>query len=239
VEEKGDPVDKKPLIAVTGPDSRFPVAWWAAALAIHWCGGRALRLTPGNFHQHKKELLEGVVIGGGSDIDPGLYGGADDGISQLDPQRDAFEIEIIKHALHTNLPILGICRGAQLINVVLGGTLFRDIRTLRKQTSNRRTPLPRKTAILEQDCMLYKLHGRRRVRINSLHHQAIEKTGAHLKVVARDLDDFVQAIESTEHRFLLGTQWHPEYLWWMRLHRRVFQELVDEASRCRSERLYA
>ena len=231
-------MDRRPLIAVTGSNSRFPIAWWATALAILWCGGRALRLTPVNFRQHKKDQLEGIVIGGGSDIDPGLYGGNDDGTSQLDPQRDAFEIEIIEHALDTNLPILGICRGAQLINVVLGGSLYGDIRSLRTKTSNRRTPLPRKTAILETGSTLFDLTRQQRLRINSLHHQAIRQLGRHLKVIARDLDNFVQAIESTEHRFLLGTQWHPEYLSYMKAHRGTFRRLVDEACRARSERLY-
>lgn len=195
-------------------------------------------MTPGNFHQHKKDRFDGIIIGGGSDIDPGLYGGDDDGASQLDPQRDAFEIEIIEHALQTNLPILGICRGAQLINVVLGGSLYSDIRDLRSRTSNRRTPFPRKTASLEADSILTTLTNRQQLRINSLHHQAIEKTGRHLRVIARDLDDFVQAVESTEHRFLLGTQWHPEYLSYMKAHRMIFRHLVEEARHCRSERLY-
>ena len=195
-------------------------------------------MTPDNFHRHKKDKLDGIVIGGGSDIDPGLYGGVDDGASRLDPQRDAFEIEIIEHALNTNLPILGIYRGAQLINVVLGGSLYSDIRILRSKTSNRRTPLPRKTASLETDNILFKLTKRRQLRINSLHHQAIEKIGKHLKIIARDLDDFVQAVESTEHRFLLGTQWHPEYLSYMKSHRVIFQHLVEQACLSRSERLY-
>jgi len=229
---------RRPVIAVTGPDSRYPVAWWATRLAIAISGGKAVRLTHRNFRLHQKEVFDGIIIGGGNDIDPGLYLGEDNGLSQLDPDRDAFEVEMIEHALQTHLPILGICRGAQLINVVLGGNLHTDIRGARHLTSNRRTPLPRKTARLCGENKLFQILGSKRVRINSLHQQAIDKLGEGLCISARDLDDFVQAIESTQHRFLIGTQWHPEYLSYLGKQRKLFRALVEEAQKSTPEILY-
>lgn len=227
----------RPVIAITGPDGRYPIAWWAARLAVFIAGGTAVRLTPSNFRDHEKERFKAVIIGGGSDIDAELYGGENTGRSRIDPERDLFEIEMIRHALDTRLPILGICRGAQLINVVLGGSLFPDVRPLRKHTSNRRTPFPRKTAVGESSGVLLDAIDCDQWRINSLHHQAIDRLGEGLRVAARDLDSFVQAIESASHPWLLGVQWHPEYLIYIKRQRRIFGHLVRRARECAAEPL--
>lgn len=227
----------RPEIAVTGPDGRLAFAWWATRLAVFLSGGRAVRLTPSNFREHQKERFRAVIIGGGNDIDAEMYGGENTGRSRIDAERDRFETEMIRHALATHLPILGICRGAQLINVVLGGSLYSDIRPMREQTSNRRTPLPRKTALSESDGILRKAIGSERWRINSLHSQAIERLGEGLRVVARDLDSFVQAVESTRHRWLVGVQWHPEYLIYLGGQRRIFRDLVARACESAPESL--
>jgi len=124
----------RPEIAVTGPDGRFAFAWWATRLAVFLSGGRAVRLTPSNFREHQKERFRAVIIGGGNDIDAEMYGGENTERSPIDAERDRFETEMIRHALATHLPILGICREAQLINVVLGGSLFADIRSMRRLT---------------------------------------------------------------------------------------------------------
>ncbi len=217
----------RPLIGVTGPDGGLAFAWWASCLAIWLAGGRALRLTPSRYQQHSHDRLQGLIIGGGDDIDPSLYGGHDDGRASIDPERDRFEIEMIEHALHTRLPLLGICRGAQLINVVLGGSLHGDIRGLRRQTSNFRTPLPRKTALSARRGVLCQVLRRERWPINSLHHQAIDRLGQGLVVAARDLDNFVQAVECEQGRLILGVQWHPEYLSYLGVQRRLFRYLID------------
>ncbi|MDX1267875.1 MAG: gamma-glutamyl-gamma-aminobutyrate hydrolase family protein, partial [Oceanisphaera sp.] len=160
------------------------------------------------------------------------------GRAPADPKRDAFEIELIRHALDTQLPLLGICRGAQLINVVLGGSLHSDIRPLRHRTSNRRTPLPRKTAIGCGQGRLHDIISQQRWRINSLHHQAVDRLGKGLTVAARDLDGFVQAIEYQGQHYVLGVQWHPEYLPYLGRQRAIFRTLVGLARAARPERLY-
>lgn len=227
-----------PLIGVTGPAGQPALAWWATRLSLWLAGARAHRLTADNYRERRDEPLQGIIIGGGDDIDPGLYGGADTGRAPIDPARDRFEIAMIEEALSTQLPILGICRGAQLINVVLGGSLHRDIRTMRRRTSNRRTPLPRKTAVSTGEGRLPAILERERWRINSLHHQAIDRLGSGLVVTARDLDDFVQAVESTDHRLVMGVQWHPEYLPYIGHQRRLFRYLAERAAASRPETLH-
>ncbi len=148
----------------------------------------------------------------------------------MNPERDRFEIAVLETALPADLPVLGICRGAQLVNVVLGGSLVPDLRPLRRRTSNRRTPLARKTLLVEPDSAMEAILGARRLRINSLHHQAIDRLGAGLVVSGRDLDGFVQAVESPGRRFLKGVQWHPEYLPTREPHLNLFRALVDAAS---------
>lgn len=217
----------RPLIGVTGPDTWFPTAWWFIHLAIWRCGGQAVRLTPARPEPSRD--LDGIVISGGDDIDPSLYLGTDDGTAPRDTPRDRFEVAMIDEALQAELPMLGICRGAQLINVVLGGSLHADIRHLRRITSNRRTPFPNKTLELERDSRLHELMGCERARINSLHHQAVERLGDDMRVCGRDRDGIVQAIEHRDDRFLFGVQWHPEYLPQKREALLLFRALCEAA----------
>lgn len=217
----------RPVIGVTGPDTRFPTAWWFIRWAIWRSGGRPLRLTPRG--PEPSAPLDGMVISGGDDIDPSLYLGADNGVAPKDTPRDKFEVAMIGRALADGLPMLGICRGAQLINVVLGGTLHADIRHLRRITSNRRTPFPLKTLELTRNSRLQTLMSCERSRINSLHHQAIDRLGSELTICGRDRDGIVQAVEHRDERFLFGVQWHPEYLPQKSEQRRLFQALCEAA----------
>lgn len=125
----------------------------------------------------------------------------------------------------------------QLMNVVLGGNLFGDIRGVRVHTSNRRNPLPAKIANIQRGSELGFTMGRQQIRINSLHHQAIDRVGDSLHVVARDEDNIVQSIESRKRRLLLGVQWHPEYLPYLPYQISLFRRIVAEARGHRREYL--
>lgn len=217
----------RPLIGVTGPDTRLPTAWWFIRWGVWRAGGQALRLTPQA--DHPKQRLDGIVISGGDDIDPRLYMPDAPDTAPMDAARDAFEIDMLERVLDEDLPLLGICRGAQLMNVVLGGRLHSDLRRIRQKTSNRRTPFARKTLQLESDSRLASIMGCTQTRINSLHHQAISELGQGLQIVGRDLDGIVQAVENPQQRFLLGVQWHPEYLPLRRPQQLIFQALVQAA----------
>ena len=170
-----------------------------------------------------------MIIGGGNDISAEHYGGEIDARVKLDPARDALEIGWIEKALADDIPLLGICRGAQLINVVLGGNLHQDIRQMRKLTYNRPGLLPTKQVMLERDSRIARICGRERLRVNSLHHQAIREPGRNLCVVGHDLDKIVQAVEGTPDGRILGVQWHPEYLFYLPSQFRLFRWLLSKA----------
>ena len=207
-------------------------SWWFIRWAVRRSGGRALRLTPG---RPRPELVpDAVIISGGEDIAPDLYGGVLHGTAvPADSARDAFELRVLDTALKRKLPVLGICRGAQLINVALGGTLHQDLRELRRRTSNRRTLLACKTLAVGGASRLAAIIGPRRARINSLHHQAIARRAPGLRVCGRDADAIVQAVEGRGDQWLLGVQWHPEYLPYRPRQRRLFRALVAAARQSR------
>jgi putative glutamine amidotransferase len=201
---------QRPRIGVTGNARRFSPSWWCTWLALRLVGAVPERISVG--HPPSGRPLDGLIIGGGNDIGPEHYGGDIEAKVKADPARDELEIAWIKKALAGGLPLLGICRGAQLINVVLGGSLHQDIRPLRKRTYNRPGLLPTKQVSLEPGSLVATVCGKTRLRVNSLHHQAIKVPGKDLVVVGRDLDEIVQAVEAPPQRRIIGVQWHPEYL---------------------------
>ncbi len=131
---------------------------------------------------------------------------------RVDPQRDELELELLETFIPLGTPVLGICRGAQLINVYLGGTLDPDIYTSHEGLKRRRTVLPRKTVDIVGDSQLHRILRVSWCRINSLHHQAVRQAGHGIEIVARDRDGLVQGIESRDHDFLIGAQEHLEWL---------------------------
>ena len=173
--------------------------------------------------------MAALVIGGGNDISPEHYGGDLDAKVKLDPERDQLEMDWIGRAIEQEIPLLGICRGAQLINVVLGGRLHQDIRPMRRRTHNRPGLLPTKQVHLMPDSILASVCGKARLRVNSLHHQAIKDPGRDLKVVGRDLDQITQAVECSTGRSIIGVQWHPEYLFYLPSQFALFRWLLQRA----------
>lgn len=213
--------DKTPLVVVTGPDKRLTYGWWATRLQLWRVGLRAVYVTPNQ--PRLPDDVSGVIIGGGDDIDPRHYGLSGTAGVNYDAARDQLEIETINHALRHQWPLLGICRGAQLLNVVHGGNLYTDIRPLRRRTPNRNSLFPIKQAEIEAGSQLASILGQHPLAINSLHSQAVRDLGGDLKIAARDADGFVQAIEVPNRPFLFGVQWHPEYLLWKSRHRSLFK----------------
>jgi putative glutamine amidotransferase len=221
-----------PVIAITGPRRGAVGPRTLAALAIRLYGGRPLQLRPGD--EELRHEYHGVVVTGGHDIEPVLYAAEPEVEPNYDTARDALETAVIRDALRRGLPLLGICRGAQLLNVCRGGSLFQDLRSRRQKTSNRRTLLPLKTLCVPHDLTIARsvvatLFGRGRSRINSLHNQGIDRVGTGLLVTGRDLDGIVQAVEDPARCFLVGVQWHPEFLLYLSGQRALFRELVKNA----------
>ncbi len=214
---------------MTGPDRGGRTAWRFTRRALARAGARAVRLRPSD--PHVDELLHGLVVGGGSDVDARLYGRAEVGPG-VDPVRDAFELAALARADAAGLPILGICRGAQLLNVWSGGTLQDDPPARRWRP--RRLLLPVVEVAVSPGSVLTRVLGKTRVRVNALHHQSVESVGAGLEVCARTRSEVVQAIEDPRRAFRIGVQWHPELLPHSRTQHRLFVGLA-EASRMHVE----
>ena len=215
----------RPRIGVTGNGRRWSPSWWCTALALRLAGATPERISVR--HRPTGQRFDALVIGGGDDIGVEHYNSDVQEKVKSDPARDQLEIAWIEQALRENIPLLGICRGAQLINVVLGGNLHLDIRDKRQRTYNRPGLLPTKQVFVRPDSTLRRICNRTKLRVNSLHHQAIDRVADGLRVVGRDLDDFTQAVESDSGRAIIGVQWHPEYLFYLPAQFALFRWLTQ------------
>jgi len=196
-------------------------------LSLKRAGAGARRIQPGD--PVTIEGLSGLIIGGGDDISAELYGGKPVLGIRIDPARDALELEVLKQALSARLPILGICRGAQILNVHLGGTLHGDIYEVYENASKLRTFLPLKRVTLVEGSRLQDILSRSTCRVNALHHQSIDVLGKSLRVVGRDAAGIVQAVETSRKDFMIGVQWHPEMLIFSPAQQRLYRALAAAA----------
>ena len=202
-------------------------------LALWRAGARSIRLMAG--HSPPTEKLEGLIIGGGDDIGAELYGGQVLPDVRIDPERDKLELQLLEWALPRRLPILGICRGSQMINVALGGSLHTDIHAVYVEAPKMRTVLPRKTVHIVEGSRLDRIMGCNPCRVNALHHQSVDRLGRGLRIVAQDDAGIVQATEGTGAEFLIGVQWHPELLVTRSPQQRIFRALAQAARESRKE----
>ncbi len=151
------------------------------------------------------------------------------GRHELDVGRDRLEFGLLDQAVKQQIPVLGICRGAQLINVYFGGTLHQSIDPFYQEEPNPVSILPVKEVHIQPESKLAAILGTPEVRVNALHRQAVQNAGKDIAIVAREPNGVVQGIESTGYGFIVGVQWHPEYLLQASKHRRIFQALVQAA----------
>ena len=155
--------------------------------------------------------LDGFLFTGGKDIPPQAYGQKKDPTTQeCHPRRFANDRLLAELVLQREIPVLAICMGMQLVNVVYGGTLIQDI-----QTDIQHTPVDPgndsyHSIVLEKENLLHHVVGATEIEVNSAHHQAVEKLAPGLRVLARAPDGIVEAIQMTDREFFLGVQWHPE-----------------------------
>jgi putative glutamine amidotransferase len=259
------PPPPRPLIGVTGPDRGGAAAWLFTRIAIFIAGGRAVHITP--CCPRSLDGVQGLVLGGGADVDPTLYGADPTPIvpqakhpseswlrfivglvlflltwvlrklagksgakraGRGDPARDAMEMKLLGDAVRRDLPVLGICRGEQLLNVYFGGSLHQDLAGFYVEDPATRTILPRKRVTLEPGSRLKELLGPDE-RVNALHRQGVDRIGDGLVVAGRDRNGIVQAIEHASLPFVVGVQWHPEYLPQVASQRAIFRALVCTA----------
>jgi putative glutamine amidotransferase len=150
--------------------------------------------------------LDGLLLTGGADIEPARYGDVPDGAGHYEPERDATELAIFDEALAADLPVLGICRGLQVVNVAAGGSLNQDVPS--HSCSYDEPDVDAHRVSFEQHSRLSLLYGGS-TQVNSLHHQTVDRLGEGLVVTGRADDDVVEAIE-LPGRDVIAVQWHPE-----------------------------
>ena len=243
----------KPTIIVTGPDSGGMTAWLFTALQIRLAGGKPVRMTPSRYKPPHK--FDGVVLGGGSDIHPSRYRAHHATEAErsswlrfkeaicfpmeffsrwtkgaYDKPRDAMEIDVIETALAQHKPILAICRGHQLLNAFLGGVIAPSTLPLLNGEMRIRSPFARKVVKqTKATSRLRQLIPATRFRVNAIHSQAVVTPGESMQVTAVESNGMIQAAESNDNRPLLSVQWHPEYLVYLKNHRRIFEWLITKA----------
>jgi len=162
------------------------------------------------------ERLDGAIVIGGVDVDPALYGEDNTHSLGVDRKRDDFEIKLIHEARNRQLPILCICRGTQILNVALGGSLYQDIPTSfidpLKHTRKPEDPETFHLTRLIKDSFLSEIFDTREFRVNSSHHQSVREPGDGLEIVSQAPDGIVEAVQHVSDRCTVGIQWHPERL---------------------------
>jgi len=237
-----------PVIGITGradqsvhPPNRRLVATVQTYVRAVELGGGAPVVIPPHLEEAETraifEHLDGLILSGGGDVLPALYGEEDSGLLWfVDEQRDRMELALARWALSEELPLLAICRGHQVLNVTAGGTLVQDIPTQVPNALTHSTIADRPMATVAHtvevaaDSRLAALVGPGELGVNSAHHQAVKAVGAGLVVTARAPDGVIEGLESPTHPFCLGVQWHPEAM--VEDHpvmRRLFEGLADSA----------
>jgi len=161
------------------------------------------------------EALDGIVLSGGADIDPIFMDSLPGKNVCVNPARDLPEMLLVRLAMDRRMPILGICRGIQILTVALGGKLYQDIKSEYKSDALEHSQKSERymtshSVNLEPDSLLASLYGCQRMEVNSFHHQAVCEVPKGFKVVAHSDDGLIEAMESTEYRQVIGVQWHPE-----------------------------
>lgn len=178
--------------------------------------------------------IDGLLITGGIDMHPRYFGQRPHKkLSRTTRARDMFEIEIIKMALRSDMPILGICRGHQVLNIVLGGDLHQDLSCMKGKTLKHSDPLQSGKIFhkvrLNKDSLIYKIVKKEVIKVNSSHHQAINRPGEDLNAVAFAPDGVVEGLEHPRKDFVLSVQWHPEGIFTRSHSKKIFEYFVKKA----------
>jgi putative glutamine amidotransferase len=216
---------KRPPIGVTIENPRDPEIFRLRedyVRAVEAAGGLPLVFAPGR-PEDAPDLLDhvrGLVLTGGADIDPNLYGEErHPTVQKVFRDRDDFEVALVREALRRDLPVLAICRGHQVLNVATGGTLVQDIPSQVPGARVHEPDVERWETAHEVEILpatrLREILGTEKVAVNSFHHQSVKQLGRDLVLSARSPDGVVEGIEMPREtkRFVVGVQWHPESFW--------------------------
>jgi len=204
--------------------------------AVHEVGGVPVflpLLADGDTITRYLDIVDGLIVTEGADLNPQLYSESRRPVCKdPDDAKDFVEMSLIKGAVRRDLPILGVCRGVQLLNVLRGGSMYQDIAEEHSRHIIHR--FPQETEFdcwhyvdLTPDTQLADIYGCSRLYVNSIHHQGIKQVPSELVVSATAEDGIVEGLEDTRCRFLVAVQWHPEKIWREHpIHLRPFQALL-------------
>lgn len=240
----------KPIIGISGTQLLKPVEVFEGESVayipqkiiegLQKAGASPIMLPVGNEENAKEyiALIDGLVLSGGFDVDPLYYGEEPHRqLQALFPQRDAFELALIQEAIRKGIPIRGICRGMQLLNVYFGGSLYQDLESQYQEgllLHIQKPPfhIPVHGVEMKKGSRLYSLMGAS-TRVNSLHHQAIKELGKGLEAVAKSADGIIEAVEAADPNLdILAVQWHPESMITdTEENQSFFDDLVQQAGR--------
>ena len=231
----------KPKIGVTGHISKESPSLSIAPSymeVIFACGGFPLLLPikgDEDIWLQAAQELDGFLFTGGVDVSPSRYG--EDTLQccgEISPLRDDMELDLLKAVLTTGKPVLGICRGIQLLNVGLHGTLYQDIYLQNAQAFQQQhrqmlpDHLPAHDVIVKEGSLLHRIVNATRLPVNTFHHQAVKDCAPGLSAVAWSASGLIEAFEKKDHPFFLGVQWHPERMWHVdAAARAIFESFVD------------
>jgi len=179
--------------------------------------------------------LQGVLFSGGGDMSIKYFNGEDHPeIHDVDDYRDVTELSLLKKSVEDGKPFLAICRGVQVMNVALGGTLYTHIpdqfKTNLKHSQEEFTTIAHPVNI-DEDSRLAEIFGETLLHVNSLHHQGLKDVASSLKVVGHAPDGMIEAVELPDHPYAMGVQWHPEWLTDQPVMRRLFKSFVDASKK--------
>jgi putative glutamine amidotransferase len=220
---------RRPVIGIAGVSSDTPSsspfhAWQriftsqAYTTSVARSGGVPVMLPPTDDEEvirRELSVVDGLLLQGGNDIDPSLYGEEKDPLcGETDLQQDRMLIALFHQARTMGKPILGICKGIQLVNVALGGTLYQDVSRFSPNSLQhdhlKDATKPFHQVKVEQDSLLWEIFHQETLSVNSLHHQIVKDIAPSLTIAARATDGAVEAVQGNEGPFLLAVQWHPE-----------------------------
>lgn len=221
----------RPVIGITKPIYNGKIAFILTCIAVWLAGGRPIALTVNNPRYHYP--IQGLILGGGTDIYPEYYGGEIKPSYIYDKERDLMEMAWFKKAQIQAIPILGICRGSQLMNIARGGSLYFDVRKAFEKAQYPSGLMAkiffRKTIHIKHDSLLHAILCIDTTRVNSSHTQSVHKLGDNLVITAREENEVVQALEDPAFDFLLGVQFHPEFLIYSKKFRNIFTQLIQQS----------
>ncbi|MEN9225985.1 MAG: gamma-glutamyl-gamma-aminobutyrate hydrolase family protein [Thermostichus sp. HHBFW_bins_43] len=232
------PLLNRPLIGVTtrnrDDDGHF-VAPGRYVDAIRAAGGIPILFPPGESEpQVLISLVDGLVLTGGGDLCPSTYG-EDPGhpkVRYVNSERDQFEVALAEAVMAQGIPVLGICRGMQLLNVVSGGKLIPHVPDVYDELDHfnpeDRKPIRHKVSLI-RSTRLHQITGAEEISVVSWHHQAIRDVPKGWRLSARSTDELIEAIEHETHPWAVAVQWHPEFTFEEAEHFRLFQEFVRAA----------